>query len=48
MIDPSIVTIVVAVIGSGAVTKLADIFVDRWRTARGKKKDAAQLISEYR
>ncbi len=48
MIDPSIVTIVVAILGSGAATKLLDIAYDRWKTARGKKRDAAQIVSEYR
>lgn len=48
VIDPSIQTYIALFLGSGVIIKLLDIAYDRWKTARGKKKDAAQVIAEYR
>lgn len=45
---PSMLTILAAVLGSGALTKILDITYDRWKQASGRKRSQRQQIDELR
>ncbi len=48
VIDPSIVTIIVAILGGGTITKIIDIAATRWQQAQGKRRTSAQREAEWR
>lgn len=48
MIDPSIVTIIVAILTGGIGREILVWLLDRWKQASGKKRTTAQREAEWR